>query len=712
MKYINWYKYMGENTFLENKLMAENIDETWYVWKDIITNNIFYLKSDDKKSIIETASKYIVNFLDNKELDNLIKYLLSKDNENRKVEIDNNFQLELFIQLPYGKSGEDEKNSRLTDYLSIRTGLLYSICNCNENKDNIRHISYLTGIRDYLNEAAKVKIDELLKEISCDEDIYKKLDYIDLVLSGEEMSEEQQKALKKHTFDIVKGGVVKVKQYYFETNKIKEIRGSSILLDDINRRRIPQFIRDEFIRESIVYAGGGGIFLTVKSGEGEKTAKEIEKIYEKVTVTAQNVAGVLKNVSLLDISNRNYQNTVQKLQQIIDNRQMTKVDFRTFGYRGDINYKAYGNPIPYSDDDKDTNEDKLCKSCNTRQAQYKEKFTGEFLCLSCFYKTISGGREAKESFKGRVKEKANNKLEELGADNLDEISKANNNKGIGIIYGDGNNIGAIVQNIKNIIQMKYFSEATEKAVETAVYDSIIKYMKNDAFEIIAIGGDDIFIIVPAEKALIISKNIGETFDNMFKNHSENKFTITMSLGVVVSKANKPIQYLFDLSQQLLKSAKSKAKKVNKSGTLDVMVLETDAAFASTVKFIRDKLKIKEKNKEKICTLRPYSWEELGEVIDAIKSLKKYSLRTKAYNLMDATLNLGIGEGNLYYSYQKIRDEDNKNTEIMDGISNVFRDRYNTRKKLMYYEGEDNKFYSPWIDIVELWDYIGTGEENE
>src|SRR5437762_2917145 len=44
-----------------------------------------------------------------------------------------------------------------------------------------------------------------------------------------------------------------VKNYVFATSKLREIRGASALLDEINERRIPEIIGPE----RVVYAGGG-----------------------------------------------------------------------------------------------------------------------------------------------------------------------------------------------------------------------------------------------------------------------------------------------------------------------------------------------------------------------------------------------------------------------------------------------------------------------
>jgi len=74
------------------------------------------------------------------------------------------------------------------------------------------------------------------------------------------------------------------------------------------------------------------------------------------------------------------------------------------------------------------------------------------------------------------------------------------------------------------------------------------------FEAIALGGDDIFIIVPGNRSLEITNKIIEKFDGAF----ENK--MTMSAGICIAKSSTPIRTLFEIAQYMLKSAKRYSRK--------------------------------------------------------------------------------------------------------------------------------------------------------
>lgn len=726
MKVVNWYEYM-EDPYKEQKTKNKK-------WKDLITGNIFFLNESDEFQIEAFASNYIVELLNKKDYENLFEYLRG---EKEDLKYDKNraesYELWLFPQLPYFNTNEDDSENvvcpRLMDYLSMRTGLLYVI-SYEKNKEEIRLVSYLTGVYPYVNDYAKKAIDKIISGNNYKN--YKAmLEEIDEVFKEKISDDAINEKLKNYKFNIVKGGVVKVKEYLLETNKIKEIRGASTILDKINREIIPNKIDKEYIKECIVYAGGGNVLLVASKGKkGEEISKEIEEIYEDSTILAQNVA-ISKEVSLFDISKVNYKNTISKIENILNERQMAKIDYRTNDFRGNLNY--FGKNTKKFSEYKGKEE--LCSSCNIRLAKYIYPKNSENLklCLSCLHKNIIGNKNTdfyKKSFKEDYKKYAENKgiIINSGAEiNTLEDIKSDSTNSIGVIYGDGNNMGAVIKNVSNILEMKYFSNKTENSIFEAVYGALSKMLGSDKFEIIALGGDDIFIIVPGENAIGIAKEIGKRFDSVFKNYSEESDeNLTMSLGVVIAKYNKPIQYLFDMAMQLLKSAKKKAKK-EKKGTIDLIILETDAGFASNVKYLRSKLI----TNEKVCTLKPYTYEDLESLIRIItilkgnKGEKANDFRGKAYRFFEATMQMNVEEGNLYYAYQRARMDSKNNKKdcnedkdrdkdrekkILDSIYKEFNEKnYTCNSSQLYIKDKEKRNLSIWGDIVELWDYVQEGD---
>jgi CRISPR-associated protein Cmr2 len=104
---------------------------------------------------------------------------------------------------------------------------------------------------------------------------------------------------------------------------------------------------------------------------------------------------------------------------------------------------------------------------------------------------------------------------------------------VAYIYADGNNMGGYIQKITTPQKYKEFSEDVDNATRYAVFQALAEHLhprqlkgnnKSEStlpdgawihpFEIITIGGDDIILIVPADRALAIAKTIGEQFEQI------------------------------------------------------------------------------------------------------------------------------------------------------------------------------------------------------
>ncbi|PMP75547.1 MAG: hypothetical protein C0184_13855 [Chloroflexus aggregans] len=87
---------------------------------------------------------------------------------------------------------------------------------------------------------------------------------------------------------------------------------------------------------------------------------------------------------------------------------------------------------------------------------------------------------------------------------------------IGLIYADGNNIGRLMATLTT--PQRYYevshvlSEVTREAIFTALAEHLTPANKIHLFEILAIGGDDLFIIVPGDKAFDIALTIALHFE--------------------------------------------------------------------------------------------------------------------------------------------------------------------------------------------------------
>ncbi len=234
---------------------------------------------------------------------------------------------------------------------------------------------------------------------------------------------------------------------------------------------------------------------------------------------------------------------------------------------------------------------------------------------------------------------------------LTDLSRVSNGF-VAYIYADGNNMGGFIQKIRTATMYQGFSQDVAQATEYAVYQALAYNLHprevrdiNDAesrlaegdlihpFEIITIGGDDILLIVPASQGLAIAKMIGEQFEKIllkqvkladveikgdyqiqsspkpidpsqFHRYSPETAAsahcqLSTSIGVLITAYNTPIYYANRLVEQLLKSAKKRAKRLRElgycGGTVDFLVMKGVTMISSNIEAFRNQALTKDRS---------------------------------------------------------------------------------------------------------------------
>jgi len=303
------------------------------------------------------------------------------------------------------------------------------------------------------------------------------------------------------------------------------------------------------------------------------------------------------------------------------------------------------------------------------------------------------------------------------AKSVREIANASNPEGfVAYIYADGNNMGGFIQKIKTPEEYKKFSEDIFKATEEAVYEALAQHLqphklnnltdpdnKNrngtwiHPFEIITIGGDDVFLIVPADKALAIAHTIGEEFEKqLLKPDTKERYSykenynpelihrykaseppsgkgqckLSMSIGVLITAEETPIYYAEKLTNQLLKSAKKRAKELKNylGGTVDFLVMKSVTMISSNISEFRTEGLTKTRPKQPKLKLygSPYTLHELDGLLKTAKALKdSHFPRSQIYQIR-SFLEQGKHTAMLNYRYFRVRlnsDEQQKLLQI-------------------------------------------------
>ncbi len=177
--------------------------------------------------------------------------------------------------------------------------------------------------------------------------------------------------------------------------------------------------------------------------------------------------------------------------------------------------------------------------------------------------------------------------QELRCQSITEIGDRSSWNGyLGVVYADGNAMGKFVQAIDQRETFRQFSRIVDESIREACFSSLNEVLKSEinkvqeAFEqqvypeplpadILLLGGDDLLVAVPADRALDFALRVTNAFERLTKAKiadlpdAERQFFrdrlgdqgFTISCGVAVARSNYPFYLALDLAEQLLKNAK-------------------------------------------------------------------------------------------------------------------------------------------------------------
>lgn len=334
---------------------------------------------------------------------------------------------------------------------------------------------------------------------------------------------------------------------------------------------------------------------------------------------------------------------------------------------------------------------------------------------------------------------------------------------VAYIYADGNNMGGYIQKITTPQKYQDFSEDVDNATRYAVFQALAENLhprqlkennKSEStlpdgalihpFEIITIGGDDIILIVPADRALAIAKTIGEQFEqillrqvqipgveikgnyqtqplekpidrsNCHRYLSQNagmlNCQLSTSIGVLIADYKTPIYYAKKLYEQLLKSAKKRAKDLRKEGycggTVDFLVMKSVTAIASSIEDFRKEALTKESPQKLRLYAAPYTLHEIGGLIESVKALKKAEFpKSQLYQIRNF-LEQGKQTTILNYRYFRTRLKQGKQ-ELRQQFEEAWcKAKTNEGNVAPWMYDVENKFYETiWGEIVDIYDFI-------
>lgn len=387
----------------------------------------------------------------------------------------------------------------------------------------------------------------------------------------------------------------RIKDYVFATDRLREVRGASRLLTQLNEVESPNLVEQVCPAGEILFFGGGGGAVVVPSrSEAEEVIRAVEDFYRRETVTAS-ITGASVALGPDDFS-RYMEIASVKLRQLKDERAPRTVA-----------------PIePYT---------QPCASCEQFPAVKVSPIDTQPVCESCDLKRVAF-REHREAAPD-----APETLQDLG-----ELSRPPGY--VGFIYADGNSISDVLSRLRNPEDYGHFARGLDSLVKTSVEKALAEHTRSgekQPYELLLIGGDDLMLVTAGHLALPVALSIATDFEAgapavLEEAHLPHDKPLTLGIGVVLAHAGFPIAAFRQLAFQLLRKAKQRcATDGYASSAVDFMVVSASAS--SDVDTLRDEaftekaFVFPQAERRVLLTQRPYRREKALELLEHLRGFK-------------------------------------------------------------------------------------------
>jgi CRISPR-associated protein Cmr2 len=340
---------------------------------------------------------------------------------------------------------------------------------------------------------------------------------------------------------------------------------------------------------------------------------------------------------------------------------------------------------------------------------------------------------------------------------------------IGIIYADGNNVGRLIATLQTPQAYSRTSAILRRAATDAVFHALSQHLEPQQvrsdkgemrwvhpFEILAIGGDDLFLIVPADKTFDIALTIGLTFEQMLAKELQHyvpnaafssaafkgrynadskvitddyKPPIGLSAGVIIAQENAPIFFLRDQVEELLKSAKKLARHNVRQGyyggAVDFMVMKSITMVIDNIKAFRKAAlgdgDVSKQESLRRLTARPYTWHEFAGLLETVRALKRAHVpRSQLYRIRrvmsEETASCTIAS-TMGYLYTRTRLRNEVSNVLVQHIECNWRGASHPKEKSRqpippWLPMGRRSWETIWPDLIEVYEMITLPEQEE
>jgi CRISPR/Cas system-associated protein Cas10 (large subunit of type III CRISPR-Cas system) len=511
----------------------------------------------------------------------------------------------------------------------------------------------------------------------------------------------------------------RIKEYVFGTGTLKEIRGASALLDQLNREEMLRIV--DVPEEDVIYANGGAGLFVMEEDRAEDIIQAVQRVYREETSTAS-ITGVSVPLPV-------------EQDGVADALKLIRYHLRA---------AKDGKPAPMLPLTHSLLH--FCDSCGTQYATETyatETEDGIRLCQSCAIKRDKD-RQLKEEIdqwtasqanpdpnSSRLWERLIGQLKQDGypiqghgrPDDFNDLGDTSHPRGyMALIYADGDGMGKHIDKITSLDEMKRFSEAVDQSVYQAVQEAIVEHLQPEGgskwpFDILLLGGDDLVMVTRAQSAMDVVQHIVRRFPELTEEGYGER--LALSASVVLTHVNFPIGPLMALAESGLKFAKREAarrRRVDETldeGLINFLVVSSanHLDFKEYYKqTLRQKVKAEEYYQEAETiyrTQRPHTADECEALLEQIRELRRLGIpRTKLEQLRAAVFkSRKQATIDAMMAILRLRNE-NHQKELFKLVGSETREKL----RIPWVKEGEGEWTTPILDVVELFDFVrGNGK---
>ena len=348
-----------------------------------------------------------------------------------------------------------------------------------------------------------------------------------------------------------------IQDYVFKTNKVKEIIGASIIIDDIILDGLKAYPKDEgadlyltnwkkdgadaFIKEGsnvlmqVMFIGGGNAYVLYRSGElCEEVNRFLGKHVLKKTYSLNLAVAVVEKTS----SYKNDYNAINAEMRRVKACMPSVIPVGAFPFMNADSITGY--PIT-------------------------DFYNGEYLCRESFLKRKACDKFGHENY-----------ALEYQADVLDDlVTKKGDNSTLALVHMDGNSLGKRIMNVMSGVEdypnaisiMRRLSggiDDTFKKTFNLMTEKMSQLSDKPWYRKIVLAGDDITFICNGKLALKAVEYFLKELNKQNADFMGKGEILTACAGIAYCNSHFPFSDAYKTAEACLESAKSKAKQKNHS----------------------------------------------------------------------------------------------------------------------------------------------------